>query len=74
MSYNLFKQFRDLLPEPSLLVGSVISAQTGRAVVQMPDGAFANVVGEATVGQKVFIRNGVIEGPAPSLTVETIEI
>ena len=33
-----------------------------------------SVRGEATMGQKVFIRDGVIEGPAPSLTTVLIEI
>jgi hypothetical protein len=27
-----------------------------------------------TMGQQVFVRDGVIEGPAPNLTLEVIEI
>lgn len=74
MSTNLFVQFRRLLPGQPLLVCTVISAGSGLAVVEFPDGARITVRGDASSGAKVFVRNGLIEGPAPSLSVELVEV
>lgn len=50
---------------------------------RFPDGLFADwtvtsqlrtVRGESTVGQNVFVRDGLIEGEAPSLPFVAIEI
>lgn len=71
---NPYKLLRELIPEPPLLVGTVASISDGTARITMPDGGTALARGEATLGDRVFFRNGVIEGPAPSLTVEIIEI
>lgn len=71
---NLWKRLKQLLPEPPLLIGVVDSVSTYGAVVELPDGSLVSVRGDATVGQQVFIRNGLIEGLAPSLTVTLIEI
>jgi hypothetical protein len=71
---NLYKQFRDLIPEPPLLVGTVTSLQTGYAVITLPDGSEVNARGSAVIGNKVFVRDGVIEGTAPNLSVVVIEI
>jgi hypothetical protein len=30
--------------------------------------------GEAVIGERVFVRDGVIEGPAPTLPVEIISV
>jgi hypothetical protein len=40
----------------------------------LPDGALVSVRGEAVLNQHVFIRDGVIEGPAPEMTAVLIEI
>ena len=71
---NLWKRLKQLLPEPPLLVGVVDSVSAYGAVVELPDGSLVAVRGDATIGQQVFIRNGLIEGPAPSLPVVLIEI
>ena len=71
---NLWKRLKQLLPEDPLLVGTVDSVSTYGAVVELPDGSMVSVRGDATVGQKVFIRGGVIEGLAPSLATSLIEI
>lgn len=71
---NLWKRLKQLLPDAPLLVGEVFSVSTYGAIVELPDGAFVSVRGEATVGQKVFIRDGLIEGPAPNLSTVLIEI
>ena len=72
--HNLYQQFRSLLPDPPLQVGTVIATNGGVATVQMPGGGLLKARGTALVGQKVFVRDGVIEAVAPNLTLEIIEI
>lgn len=71
---NLFKVFKDLIPDHPLLVGTVIVVETGQCLIQLPGGAYVTGRGDGVVGQKVFIRDGVIEGQAPNLTVQVIEV
>ena len=74
MSTNLFKQFRRLIPVAPLQVGAVLSVAEGEAVVELPGGTTLRARGAAVVGQRVWVRDGVIEGTAPNLPVEIIEI
>lgn len=71
---NLYRQFLDLLPARPLQVGTVTATDGGTCTVQLPGGGVLQARGSATVGQSVFVRDGVIEGDAPALTVVTIEI
>jgi len=71
---NLWKRLKQLLPDAPLLIGTVDSTSTYGAIVLLPDGSPVSVRGTASVGQKVFVRNGIIEGVAPSLTAVLIEI
>lgn len=71
---NIYRQFLDLLPARPLQVGSVTSATGSSCTVQLPGGGLLQARGQASVGQSVFVRDGVIEGLAPSLSVEIIEI
>jgi len=71
---NIYKAFLDLIPQPVLQIGTVTSVANGTATIEMPDGGIAQARGTATVGQKVFFRDAVIEGTAPSLTIEVIDI
>ena len=72
--HNLYQQFRSLLPDSPLQVGTVIATNGGVATVQMPGGGLLKARGTAIVGQKVFVRDGVIEAIAPNLILEVIEI
>lgn len=65
---NLHRQFLDLFPENPLLVGDVLSISNGMATVQLPGGGLLIARGEASVGARVFVLGGAIEGPAPTLT------
>ena len=71
---NFYKLFRDLLPEPPLLVGTVTLVGTGVHEITLVDGGVLTARGNATLGQKVFVRDGVIEGEAPNLAIESIEV
>lgn len=71
---NLFKRFRDLIPTPPLLIGTVVDYAGGIATIEELGGGRSQARGEATVGDRVFFRAGAIEGPAPNLPVENIEL
>jgi len=72
--HNLYQQFRALLPDPPLQVGTVIAVSDGVVTVQMPGGGLLKARGDALVGQKVFVRDAVVEAIAPNLTLEIIDI
>lgn len=74
MITNLWKRLRQLLPEAPLLVGEVVAVTSYGATIELPDGALIKARGVATVGEKVFVRDGRIEGTAPDLPVVLIEI
>lgn len=74
---NLYVALLELLPAAPLLVATVISVQTseGTSTVQYPGGNQQRVRGtSAAASSQVFVRNGIIEGPAPALTALTIEV
>lgn len=64
---SLLRDFQALLPASPLLVGDVVSISNGLATIELPDGALISARGGASVGQRVFVRGGAIEGQAPAL-------
>jgi hypothetical protein len=72
--HNVYQQFRQLLPDPPLQAGIVTIVGAGVVTVQLPGGGILTARGDAQFGQTVFVRDDVIEGVAPSLTLEVIEI
>ena len=72
--HNLYQQFRQLLPDAPLQAGTVLEVGAGIALVVLPGGGLIRARGSAVVGQQVFVRDDAIEGIAPSLTLEVIEI
>lgn len=71
---NLYKRFQRLLPNPPLRVGTVVAYANGVAEIEESGGGRTLARGEASINDRVFFRDGVIEGPAPSLSVEVIEV
>lgn len=74
---NLYRALRDLLPEAPLQVAavSVVHTDTGDSTITWPGGAQQRVRGTSVpVDSNAFVRNGVIEGAAPDLPLETIEV
>lgn len=69
---NLFRRFKALIPDAPLLVGTVVATTPLR--IELPDGTQIPARGEATLSERVFVRDGAVEGPAPTLPVEIIEI
>lgn len=77
MSTNLYRALRGLLPEAPLQVATVtaVHTSTGESTVTWPGGSQQRVRGTSVaVDLRAFVRNGVIEGAAPDLALETIEV
>lgn len=71
---NVYRDFIDLLPPRPLQVGTVLSISGDVSTIQLPSGGILQARGQATVGQHVFVRDGLIEGTAPNLTVVVIAV
>ncbi|WP_018991309.1 hypothetical protein [Aromatoleum toluclasticum] len=65
---NPYKRLIAMLPGSPLDAGQVTAVTTAGVTVQLVDGATIHARGEAVVGDHVYVRDGVIEGPAPALT------
>lgn len=71
---NLLREFEALLPGSPLLVGNVLAVANGLATIELPDGGIVRARGAASVGQRVFVRDGAIEGLAPDLPYVDVEV
>lgn len=71
---NPYHQLLALLPARPLMVGDVTAVDAGVATIELPGGGVVQARGDVTVGARVFFRDGAIEGPAPSLSVEIIDV
>ena len=72
--HNVYEQFLQLLPDAPLQVGTVMEVGAGVLSVQLPGGGVTRARGSAAVGDRVFVRDGVLEAVAPNLALEIIEI
>ena len=66
--FNLFQLFKSLIPQEPVQIGTVIAFSGGVARVELPGGGLLYARGQASVGQRVFVRGAAIEGQAPALT------
>ena len=73
-TFNPWKQLQGLMQGPTLQVGVVLSIDSGLAEIELPGGGTLRARGATEVGQTVFFRGGVIEGEAPSLPIEIIDL
>jgi hypothetical protein len=73
---NLYQEFQNLIPQPVLQVGTVQSVSGNIATVRLPGGdtLIARGADSNLINQKVFVKSNVIEGLAPNLPTEIIEI
>lgn len=71
---NPYRQLLGVLPQRPLQVGDVLQMANGVAIVELPGGGRLTARGDAALGQRVFVRDGAIEGAAPSLPIEIIEV
>lgn len=63
-----------LLPTEPLQVGDVVAASSGVCTVELPGGATVQARGSASVGARVFVRGGAIQGAAPALPIVQIDV
>lgn len=66
---NLFLQLKELLSPGRVQIATVVYCANGSTIVELPGAGRVRVRGEAAVGAKVFIQDGVVQGPAPALPV-----
>lgn len=72
---NPYAALMALLPDRPLLIGTVSSVADGVCTITVPGGGITTARGDLyAVGDKVFFRDGAIEGTAPDLPVEIIEV
>lgn len=74
MSINAYALLRELMPQAPLQIGTIIEAYGGVATIELPGGVKIQARGIGNVGNLVFVRDDLIEGIAPNLTVELIEV
>ncbi len=74
MNWNPYNRLVRLIAGPPTDVGEVLSVTTDGVIIGLISGAQIWARGEATVGDTVYVRAGVIEGPAPALTGIEIEV
>ena len=71
---NVYTLFRKLLPQTPLQIGDVTAYSGGVATIELPDGGVVTARGAASVGQRVFFRDGTIESVAPTLDYVEIDV
>lgn len=71
---NALSTLRELFAGAPLLVGDVAAVSGQTVTVSLPDGAQITARGTATVGQRVFVRGGVVEGTAPAGATVNIDV
>ena len=73
---NIFRRLQELTPQPAVLIADVVAINADQtSTVQFPDGSTLIVRGTTVaIGSPAFIRNGIVEGVAPSRTATVIEI
>ncbi len=74
MSWNPYSRLVQLIAGPPTDVGEVLSVETDGVVIELVSGAQIHARGDATVGDWVYVRGGIIEGPAPNLSGTEIEV
>lgn len=72
--FNPYQQLRALFPNPPLQVGVVEYASLGSLTMLLDGGSRVVIRGEGLVGERLFFRDGVVEGKAPSLPYTTFDI
>lgn len=65
MTWNPYKRLLALIPGQPEQIGEVIAVSDDGVTVELPTGAQIRARGEATVGDYVYVKDGVVLGPAP---------
>lgn len=72
---NLWRRFQQLASPPSLVtVGVCVDADATECTLEFPSGSSLRVRGEGEVGKSYFIREGRLDGEAPTLAPVVVEV
>ena len=71
---NLYKRFSDLTGRSLRTVVTCVSSANGESVLQYPGRSLVRVRGEGTPEQRYFVRDGALDGEAPTLVGLEIEV
>lgn len=72
---NAWDRFQDLLARSPTYVAEVtVLHGDGTITVRLPGGDTVRVIGDGTIGNKVFIREGRVIGDAPDLPLVQVTI
>lgn len=74
MSSNPYARFLALLPPKPWMVATVSAVDGDVARLTLDGGGQLQARGQVAVGDRVFVRDGVIEGEAPNLTYISAEV
>ena len=74
MLRNPYRAFLELLPARPLQVGTIVAITGEVALIELPGGGRLQARGAGTIGQRVFVRDGLIEAEAPALTYVESEV
>ncbi len=67
-AWNPYRRLLGLIPGQPLDAGEVVATHDDGVTVQLLSGALIRARGEAQIGDRVYVRAGTIEGPAPALS------
>ena len=73
-SLNLYARWRELFAPGPRQVGQVIASAGGVATIELPGGGLLRALGDAAVSDTVYVQDGVIQGPAPNLPLDSGEV
>lgn len=71
MLSNPYSRWMALQAPKPRQVGTVVAVDGDVATIELPGGGRLQAVGQAAVDDRVFVRDGLIEGEAPTLTYIT---
>ncbi len=71
---NAYTQLKALFAPARVQVGEVSAYADGVATVNLPGGGQLRARGQSSVGARVFVQAGVIQGPAPALVYVQAEV
>lgn len=74
MLRNPYRVFLDMLPARPLEVGTVLAVAGDVVTIELPGGGRLQARGQTGIGTRVFVRDGLIEGEAPTLTYISAEV
>ena len=71
---NSFNRLLKLIPGQPIDTGQVVAVDVDGVTVQLLTGEQIRVRGTATIGEHVYIRAGAVDGPAPDLPGQDVEV